>query len=231
MRERQQRADLAVEVVEQLVALLLDRRRAPAVFAAGGRTASCARMSLEVAERLLVAQDVHVAAAWRSRPARCRSSGSSEPSFGPISRVLLEGVLVLHVVGEQVHLQRRAQGDLALRAWPAWNSARGSCRPESTASGATASRRSPGTARPSRRGWRGSVGRASGRRRTARLAGASQTTASAPIASDSPRRCVPRGTGTPGPLPPVWVQAGRPAPRRRRLAPSRPASPRGPTRH
>ena len=110
--KRHERADLGVDVVQQLVRLLLDRTQQRRCLAQMG-VLLVGEYPREVAERLLVAEDVDVV--LLAVVDQCLEIGRLERAvFRPDERMLLERVLILHVVGEQVHLQVRTQGDLEL---------------------------------------------------------------------------------------------------------------------
>ena len=66
-RQRQQRNDFAVEVVQQPVAILINRRK-DAGRLAQRRILRVRKNAAKMAERLLAAEDVHACAAWHTAP-------------------------------------------------------------------------------------------------------------------------------------------------------------------
>ena len=111
-RKRQQGTDFGVKVVEQLIAFLLDRAQQRRRFAKGS-VLLVLQNPREVPERLLIAQDVDVEP-FRVSHQLAEGLGRERAVFRADQRVLLEGVLIFHVVGEEVHLQVRAQSHLGL---------------------------------------------------------------------------------------------------------------------
>ena len=81
-RERQERQFLRIDVVQELVRLFLDRREDVARLPGGGEL-GMSEDGPEMAERLLVAQDVHPQRLGVAHQ-RGQLAGSSEPSLGPM---------------------------------------------------------------------------------------------------------------------------------------------------
>ena len=109
-RKWQQRADLRIEIIQESVGFVVDRREYIGRFTQR-RVFGMAQDLPEVAERLLIAKNIEMQ--WLHIINQCRQLLWSERAVGRADlRMLLERELILHVVGHEVQLEVGGQAGL-----------------------------------------------------------------------------------------------------------------------